>query len=97
VSHGLNKIYGCTEVEVYICDTVCAHTPFNFCYNISLSSTEIDSDEPYRDLTLEIPGCNEETNVDYRDYLRERVQQFLTEYVEYNGLSTGSGSEGYTD
>ena len=76
---------------------LCTHSLQFLLQYLSLSSTEIDSDEPYRAPTLEIPGCNEETNVYYRDYLRERVQQFLAEYVEYNGLSTGSGSEGYTD
>ncbi|CAI8044913.1 Defense protein l(2)34Fc [Geodia barretti] len=58
---------------------------------------EIDSDEPYRAPALEVPGCNEELNAYLRYYLRERVQQFLAEYVEYTGLSTGSGSESYTD
>ena len=106
VSHGLNfkKIafraaqrLRCIYTQMH--DTVCKHTPFNFCYNISLSlsSTEIDSDEPYRAPALEVPGCNEELNAYLRYYLRERVQQFLAEYVEYTGLSTGSGSESYTD
>ena len=61
--------------------------------SLSLFSTEIDSDEPYRDPAMEVSGCNEESNADARSSLRERVQRFLAEYVEYTGLSTGSGSE----